>query len=126
MFAYTFKLCHSTYSKWVKPNMNRLTMLTFVLSKVLTTIETTAYSVEQLMFPTVTFCSPGFNDAILQAAILKQFFAFLRDRHGIDVNVAPITCANVLLKVTIPVYLSQYLSFSPSPTPTLFLSIYIC
>ncbi len=40
-----------------------------VLNKVLTTIETTAYSVEQLTFPTVTFCSPGFNDAILQVSI---------------------------------------------------------
>ena len=27
--------------------------------QVLTTIKTTAYSVEQLEFPTVTFCSPG-------------------------------------------------------------------
>ena len=57
------------------------------------------YKLEQVFLFTAFNSLIGFNDAILQSAIIKQFFMFLRERHSIDVKVAPITFSKLMAKV---------------------------
>ncbi len=44
-----------------KSNLCVLPMQKYFYTKVLTTMKTTALSVTQIEFPSVTFCSPGIN-----------------------------------------------------------------
>jgi hypothetical protein len=56
-------------------------------NQVLTTIATTAFPVKKIDFPAVTFCSPGVNDVISDAPLLKEYFEFLQSKHGIVINI---------------------------------------
>ena len=56
------------------------------INQVLTTITTTAYPVKKIDFPAVTFCSPGTNKIISDSPLLKQYFNFLANKHGIVIN----------------------------------------
>jgi len=56
-------------------------------NQVLTIIATTAFPVKKIDFPAITFCSSGVNKIVSDAPLLKQYFDFLKDKHGIVVNV---------------------------------------
>ena len=63
---------------------------------VLTTIKTTAYSIKDLEFPAVTFCSKSASDLSIKASHITLFLNFLADRYGIRTDFSPLDIAELL------------------------------
>ena len=59
----------------------------------------TAYSVMNVDFPSVTFCSPGINEVITNATLIKMFYDFLQNKFNITTDHSPFEIANLLNKV---------------------------
>ena len=64
-------------------------------NQVLTTIQTTANSVKNVQFPSVTFCTSGHSQLILNATIIKMFQDFLKKTYGIEPMASPLHLAEL-------------------------------
>jgi len=51
-------------------------------------------------FPSVTFCSPGNNEVITNATLIKMFYDFLQNKYNITTNHSPLEIAKLLNPVT--------------------------
>jgi hypothetical protein len=65
-------------------------------NQVLTTIKTTARSVKDIDFPSVTFCSQGNNEIITNATLFKKFYDFLGKKYNITNNFSPLQIAEIV------------------------------
>ena len=63
---------------------------------VLTTIKTTAYSIKDVEFPAVTFCSKSTSDLSINASHITLFLNFLVERYGIRTDFSPLDIAELL------------------------------
>ena len=63
---------------------------------VLTTIRTTAYSIKNVEFPAVTFCTKSTSDLGINASHITLFLNFLVDRYGIRTDFSPLDIAELL------------------------------
>ena len=63
-----------------------------------------AYPVTKIEFPSVTICSPGSNELITNATLIKMFYDFLHKKFDIKTELSPLNIAQLLNKVR----LSQY------------------
>ena len=67
-------------------------------NQVVTTIDTTAYLVKHIDFPSVTFCSYGHSQLIINATIIKMFQDFLSKTYGVKGTVSPLQLAELITK----------------------------
>jgi len=87
-------------------------------SLVLTTVNTTAYPIKDIEFPSITICNPGegkkklqisqlinlffliagSSAEVLQAGVFKEFFDYLTD-NGLSVNLSPLAAAKLMNQV---------------------------
>jgi hypothetical protein len=58
-----------------------------------------AYSVKNMDFPSVTFCSPGNNEVITNATLIKMFYEFLQRHYNITTDYSPLEISKLLNKV---------------------------
>ena len=77
--------------------------------QVLTTIATTAYPVNQIEFPAVTFCSPGVNRNVTEVPLMKQFFTFLVDNYNITINTTAYAAVQLINQVFFKDFIVIYL-----------------
>jgi hypothetical protein len=68
-------------------------------SQVLTTISSTGMPIQEVEFPAITFCSPGFNDLRTVSFFLNLFYEFMRTNYGWKVDLSPLEVATLLNKV---------------------------
>ncbi len=62
-------------------------------------IISSAYSVMKVDFPSVTSCSPGYNEVITNATLIKIFYDFLKNKFNITTHHSPLEIAKLLNKV---------------------------
>ena len=75
--------------------------------QVLTTIKTTSYSIKNVQFPSVTFCTPGNMEFVTNATLFKMFYDFLGTEYGIKVDLSPMHVAETInLAVTMTLFCS--------------------
>ena len=64
--------------------------------QVLTTINSTSYSIKNVKFPSVTFCTPGNMEIVTNASLFKMFNDFLGTEYGIKVDLSPMVVAETI------------------------------
>jgi hypothetical protein len=55
--------------------------------------------IQEVEFPTITFCSSGTNEIRTQAYLINLYYEFLRKDYGIKVDLSPMAIAQLLNKV---------------------------
>jgi hypothetical protein len=57
--------------------------------------------IQEVEFPTITFCSSGTNEIRTQAYLINLYYEFLRQAYGIKIDLSPLAIAKLFNKVCI-------------------------
>jgi hypothetical protein len=57
--------------------------------------------IQEVEFPTITFCSSGTSEIRAQAYLINLFYEFVKNNFGIKVDLLPLAIAQLLNKVKI-------------------------
>jgi len=57
--------------------------------------------VKNVDFPSVTFCSPGSNEVITNATLIKMFYEFLQKQFNLTMDHTPLEIARLLYLVNL-------------------------
>ncbi len=64
--------------------------------QVLTNIQSTSYSIKNVKFPAVTFCTSGNMEVVTNASLFKMFYDFLGMEYGMKVDLSPMHVAETI------------------------------